>query len=70
MGSPTDTRAMLRGEAADRPPDQRPQEMRNGPAWFFQLPFMTKKKAATELQHSPVSIEAIAADAESPIDGR
>lgn len=52
-----------RDEAADRP-----QDMRNEPAWFYRLPFMPTKEAATELQHSPVSIKIIALDAESPID--
>jgi len=42
--------------------------MRNGPAWFYQLPYMPKK-AAAELPHSPVSIKIIAADAETLIDG-
>lgn len=71
-----------RGEAADRPPDQRPLDIRDRPAapraepgsgksgWFYQLPFMPKQKAAPELQHSPVSIEIIATDAESLIDSR
>ncbi|MBI2750747.1 MAG: hypothetical protein HYX43_15880 [Burkholderiales bacterium] len=71
-----------RGEAADRRPDQRPQDVRDRPAapraepgsgksgWFYQLPFMPKQKAAPELQNSPVGIEIVATDAESLIEAR